>query len=495
MDPIATSRSAVGGAGGGGGPAPFLVKTYDMVDDSSTDDIVSWSSNKKSFVVWNPPEFARLLLPTYFKHNNFSSFIRQLNTYGFRKIDPEKWEFANEEFVKDQRHLLKNIHRRKPIHSHSNPPGSLIDSERAGYEEEIEKLSREKAALEANVSKSRQERSALKQQVEELTLQADQMERRQETLFNFLEKALQDPSFVEHLFRKIESMDDVAAYNKKRRLPESDRTKPVGQHSLLDNKSSSTSEFGNVVHLDFSNKLRLELSSAVSDMNLVSQSTQSSNEDGESPQRRISQGEPKDDNIRPGGILFTPETLDLSDTGTSFTFNMDSSFTQRVSMNECPIVHSLQQRSSSYEEPDSNISCQLNLTLASSSLQVDKSPSLTRMSQLNWEIGKVPVSRSNANSKETDPTPRDFENSRNMIDGETTLSSSREGSNRNQEPAAPPVRVNDVFWEQFLTERPGSSDNEEASSNYRANPYEEQEDKRSAHGLARNAKNIEQLSL
>ncbi|KAE8702991.1 Heat stress transcription factor A-5 [Hibiscus syriacus] len=493
MDPTAPCASAAAGAGGGGEPAPFLVKTYDMVDDSSTDDIVSWSSHRKSFVVWNPPEFARLLLPTYFKHSNFSSFIRQLNTYRFQKIDPEKWEFANEDFVKDQRNLLKNIHRRKPIHSHSNPPGSLIDPERAGYEEEIEKLSRENAALEANISRSRKERSALKQQVEELTLQADQMEQRQETLFNFLENALQDPSFVEHIVRKIESMDDVAAYNKRRRLPENDRTKPVGQHSLLDNKSSSTSEFGNVVHLDFSNKLRLELTSAVSDINLVSQSTQSSKEDGESLQRRISQGEPKDDNIRPEGILFTPETLELSDTGTSFTFNMDSSFTQRVSMNESPTLHSLQQRLSSNEEPDSNISCQLNLTLASSSLQVDKSPSLTRMSQLNWEIGKVSEPRSNSNSKDSDP--RAFENSRNMIDGETTLSSSKEGSNRNQEPVAPPARVNDVFWEQFLTERPGSSDNEEASSNYRANPYEEQEDRRSAHGLARNSKNIEQLSL
>jgi heat shock transcription factor len=75
------SSATSGGGGGGGGPAPFLVKTYDMVDDSSTDEIVSWSSNKNSFVVWNPPEFARLLLPTFFKHNNFSSFIRQLNTY------------------------------------------------------------------------------------------------------------------------------------------------------------------------------------------------------------------------------------------------------------------------------------------------------------------------------------------------------------------------------------------------------------------------------
>nr|GEU50564.1 heat stress transcription factor A-5 [Tanacetum cinerariifolium] len=79
----AKPTSTGGGGGGGGGPAPFLLKTYDMVDDSITDEIVSWSSTRNSFVVWNPPEFARLLLPTYFKHNNFSSFIRQLNTYSY----------------------------------------------------------------------------------------------------------------------------------------------------------------------------------------------------------------------------------------------------------------------------------------------------------------------------------------------------------------------------------------------------------------------------
>ncbi|KAM0011520.1 putative transcription factor HSF-type-DNA-binding family [Helianthus debilis subsp. tardiflorus] len=94
-------------------PAPFLTKAYQLVDDPTTDHIVSWGEDDTTFVVWRPPEFARDLLPNYFKHNNFSSFVRQLNTYGFRKIVPDRWEFANEFFKKGEKHLLCEIHRRK----------------------------------------------------------------------------------------------------------------------------------------------------------------------------------------------------------------------------------------------------------------------------------------------------------------------------------------------------------------------------------------------
>ncbi|XP_039129669.1 heat stress transcription factor B-4b-like [Dioscorea cayenensis subsp. rotundata] len=97
-------------------PAPFLIKTYQLVDDPLTNHIVSWGEDHTTFVVWRPPEFARDLLPNYFKHNNFSSFVRQLNTYGFKKIVADRWEFANEFFRKGEKHLLSEIHRRKTTH-------------------------------------------------------------------------------------------------------------------------------------------------------------------------------------------------------------------------------------------------------------------------------------------------------------------------------------------------------------------------------------------
>ena len=45
---------------------------------------------------------------------------------GFRKADPDQWEFSNEFFIKDRKDLLKGIHRRKNLNSNAQGHDSLV---------------------------------------------------------------------------------------------------------------------------------------------------------------------------------------------------------------------------------------------------------------------------------------------------------------------------------------------------------------------------------
>ncbi|ONH95204.1 hypothetical protein PRUPE_7G056700 [Prunus persica] len=106
-------------------PPPFLLKTYMLVEDPTTDDVISWNDDGSAFVVWQPAEFARDLLPTLFKHSNFSSFVRQLNTYGFRKVSTSRWEFCNDKFRKGEKDQLCDIRRRKAWASKQQPINNI----------------------------------------------------------------------------------------------------------------------------------------------------------------------------------------------------------------------------------------------------------------------------------------------------------------------------------------------------------------------------------
>ncbi|CCL99986.1 uncharacterized protein FIBRA_02011 [Fibroporia radiculosa] len=105
--------------------APFLQKLYEIVNDPRTDELIRWSENGDSFYVLNHERLAREVLGRWFKHEKFTSFVRQLNMYGFHKIphlqqgvlksdsDTELWNFEHPHFRRGQPDLLCLIQRKK----------------------------------------------------------------------------------------------------------------------------------------------------------------------------------------------------------------------------------------------------------------------------------------------------------------------------------------------------------------------------------------------
>lgn len=111
--------------GGGqtkGRPA-FVFKLWNMVNDPAYDEYIRWMPDGKSFQITGREQLEKIVLPRFFKHNNFSSFVRQLNMYGWHKVqdvtsgsmqsNDEVWQFKSPNFIRGREDLLDNIVRNK----------------------------------------------------------------------------------------------------------------------------------------------------------------------------------------------------------------------------------------------------------------------------------------------------------------------------------------------------------------------------------------------
>ncbi|KAK4875133.1 hypothetical protein RN001_011555 [Aquatica leii] len=99
---------------------PFLGKLWKMVNDPKTDNLICWGKDGTTFIIRNEIDFLCVMLPMYYKHNKMSSFIRQLNMYGFRKTsiieskeqDRAEFEFIHPFFRRGHPELLINVKRK-----------------------------------------------------------------------------------------------------------------------------------------------------------------------------------------------------------------------------------------------------------------------------------------------------------------------------------------------------------------------------------------------
>ncbi|KXN71796.1 winged helix DNA-binding domain-containing protein [Conidiobolus coronatus NRRL 28638] len=98
----------------------FISRLYQTVEDPRCNTL-QWDSEGKSFLITDYDRFEKYTLPNCFNNSSVTSFIRQLNLYGFKRTSdgrklrgtaPNNFSsFAHQNFVQGQPHLIAKIKR------------------------------------------------------------------------------------------------------------------------------------------------------------------------------------------------------------------------------------------------------------------------------------------------------------------------------------------------------------------------------------------------
>ena len=82
----------------------FLSKLHVILSDNNYNEIIQWDTDGKRIIVKDVINLCNIVLPKFYKHHNYSSFVRQLNMYGFHKskgILPKGEGYEHEKFTID----------------------------------------------------------------------------------------------------------------------------------------------------------------------------------------------------------------------------------------------------------------------------------------------------------------------------------------------------------------------------------------------------------
>jgi len=103
----------------GGVSQPFPEKLYIMLEAESQrpaqSNIVSWLPHGRAFIVHKPKQFTQDVMPIFFRQSKLTSFQRQLNLYGFRRITqgPDAGAYYHELFLRGRPQLCMRMLRQK----------------------------------------------------------------------------------------------------------------------------------------------------------------------------------------------------------------------------------------------------------------------------------------------------------------------------------------------------------------------------------------------
>ncbi|XP_053447322.1 heat shock factor protein 2 isoform X2 [Nycticebus coucang] len=183
----------------------FLSKLWTLVEETHTNEFITWSQNGQSFLVLDEQRFAKEILPKYFKHNNMASFVRQLNMYGFRKVvhidsgivKQERdgpVEFQHPYFKQGQDDLLENIKRKV---SSSKPEENKIRQEDlTKIISSAQKVQIKQETIESRLSELKSENESLWKEVSELRAKHAQQQQVIRKIVQFIVTLVQNNQLV-----------------------------------------------------------------------------------------------------------------------------------------------------------------------------------------------------------------------------------------------------------------------------------------------------------
>jgi len=213
----------------------FLRKTYHMVDTCDP-TVASWSEDGETFVVKDPVKFEKQIIPQFFKHSKFSSFVRQLNFYSFRKIKyadtiridhqleaetANYWRFRHDKFQRGKPELLTEIKRmngqkNQPKQKTQPPPQPTTD---ATHQKENSALKSEVTSLKTRIEAMSKNIDDLTTMVHKVTLVAEQQH--------------------EEFMQEQEEEEVINANNKRAKIEEPAKQSPSSAEATPDETSSS----------------------------------------------------------------------------------------------------------------------------------------------------------------------------------------------------------------------------------------------------------------
>jgi len=92
---------------------PFPVKLHRILSNSEYNDMISWLPHGRSWRVLKPKAFEETIIPLYFRHAKYASFMRQVNGWGFKRMTqgPDHNSYYHELFLRGMPHLCYKMRR------------------------------------------------------------------------------------------------------------------------------------------------------------------------------------------------------------------------------------------------------------------------------------------------------------------------------------------------------------------------------------------------